>query len=137
MVTKGAIQVNIGANPSAEGEDADEAPADDGSYQVNNVIDAFNLEQTSFDKKSFLTYIKGYLKVLKARIEERNPAGVAEFEKNAQGYVKKMLDKFADFEFYTGESMNPEAMVIAMGYREDGKTPYLIYWKDGMRAEKY
>lgn len=137
MVTKGAIQVNIGANPSAEGEDADEAPADDGSYQVNNVIDAFNLEQTSFDKKSFLAYIKGYLKVLKARIEERNPAGVAEFEKNAQGYVKKMLDKFSDLEFYTGESMNPEAMVVAMGYREDGKTPYLIYWKDGMRAEKY
>lgn len=137
MITKGAVKVDIGANPSAEGEDADAEPVDDGSYQVNNVLDAFKLESTSFDKKSYVTCIKAYLKTIKSKLEEKNPGRVADFESGAQAYVKKIIENFGDFEFYTGESMDPEAMVMAMGYRGDGVTPYLIYWKDGVRAEKY
>jgi hypothetical protein len=135
MITKGPISVNTGANASAEGED-DEG-VDDQSYQVIDVVDSFRLEQTSFDKKSYIACIKAYMKAVKAKLEESNPGRVATFEKGAQTYVKKILEKFDDFEFYTGDSMDPEAMVIPMGYREDGITPYLIYWKDGLRAEKY
>lgn len=136
MIIKGAVKVDIGANASAEGEDADEG-VDDGSCQVNDVVDSFRLEQTSFDKKSYLTYIKGYMKAVKAKLEESNPSRVTIFEKGAQTYVKKILENFGDYEFYTGDSMDPEAMVVPMGYRENGTTPYLIYWKDGVRAEKY
>jgi len=136
MITKGPIQVNTGANASAEGEDAEEG-ADDQAYQVIDVVDGFRLEQTSFDKKSFLTCIKAYMKAIKGKLEESAPERVPIFEKGAQAYVKKMLEKFDDYEFYTGEGMDPEAMVVPMGYREDGVTPYLIYWKDGLRAEKY
>lgn len=131
------MKVDIGANPSAEGEDADAGAVDDSSYQVNDVVDSFRLEQTSFDKKSFVTYIKGYLKEIKTKLSEKNPERVPEFEKGAQAYVKKLLEKFDDLEWYTGDSMNPEAMVIPLAYREDGTTPYLMYWKDGLRAEKY
>jgi hypothetical protein len=136
MITKGAVEVNIGANASAEGDDEDPG-VDDQSYQVNNVVDSFRLEQTSFDKKGYLTYIKGYMKAIKAKLEEKSPERVAIFEKGAQAYVKKILENFGDYEFYTGDSMDPEAMVIPLGYREDGTTPYLVYWKDGLRAEKY
>lgn len=135
MVTKGPVQVNTGANASAEGED-DEG-CDDQAYQVIDVVDGFRLEQTSFDKKSFLVCIKAYMKAIKAKLEENNPSRVAAFEKGAQSYVKKILENFGDYEFYTGETMDPEAMVIPMGYREDGVTPFLVYWKDGLRAEKY
>lgn len=45
----------LGANPSAE--DQEEA-LEDGAAQVNNVIHSFRLQSTTFDKKSYLTYLK-------------------------------------------------------------------------------
>jgi hypothetical protein len=29
--------------------------------------------------------------------------------------------------------MDPDGMVVLMNYREDGITPYMIFWKDGLR----
>lgn len=137
MITKGTVQVDIGANPSAEGEDADEGPIDSESYQVNDVVDSFRLQETSFDKKSYVTYIKGYMKELKTKIQEKDPQRLAVFEGAAQEYVKKVIANFDKYSFYTGDSMNPEGMVVLMDYRENGTTPYLIYWKDGLKAEKF
>lgn len=48
-------EVNIGGNPSAE--EQEEALAD-GAQQVNNVVHSFRLQRTTFDKKSYLTYLK-------------------------------------------------------------------------------
>lgn len=49
-------QTDIGANASAEeaGEDLDDA-----KVKVNNIVASFRLQSTQFDKKSFLTYLKG------------------------------------------------------------------------------
>jgi hypothetical protein len=33
--------------------------------------------------------------------------------------------------------MNPEGMIVLMNYREDGMTPYFVYFKDGLIEEKY
>ena len=44
-----------GANPSAE--EVEEA-LEDGASQVNNVVHSFRLQPTSFDKKSYLVYLK-------------------------------------------------------------------------------
>jgi hypothetical protein len=55
-IKKGA-DVDIGANPSAEGGDDD--GAEDGSETVNNIAYSFRLQQTSFDKKGYLVYLKG------------------------------------------------------------------------------
>lgn len=86
---------------------------DDNVTQVNNIVHAFRLQSTSFDKKGYLSYLKGYMKAVKAKMQEKGaPAEkIAAFEKGAQGYVKeKLLPNFKDFEFYTGESMDPDAM---------------------------
>jgi len=48
--------VDIGANASAE--EAEEA-VEDTSAKVNNIVHSFRLQSTQFDKKSFLTYLKG------------------------------------------------------------------------------
>lgn len=128
-IKKGA-DVDIGANPSAE--EAEEG-AEDGEEMVNNVVHSFRLAQTTFDKKSYLSYIKGYLKAVK----EKLPADrVADFEKNATGLVKKIVANFKDYEFYTGESMNVNGMVALLNYREDGITPYFTFFKDGLKVEK-
>lgn len=47
---------DTGANASAE--EAEEA-LEDTAVKVNNVINSFRLQSTSFDKKSYLTYLKG------------------------------------------------------------------------------
>lgn len=54
---KEGVDVDIGANPSAEGGD-DDGTMEEGVKTVNNVVYSFRLQETSFDKKSFMAYIK-------------------------------------------------------------------------------
>ncbi|KIY74140.1 translationally controlled tumor-associated [Cylindrobasidium torrendii FP15055 ss-10] len=130
IVVGSGNDIDIGANPSAE--EAGEA-LEDGQTQVNNVVHSFRLQSTVFDKKSFLTYLKGYMKAVKGKL----PADrVSAFETGAQTFAKKIVGNFKDYEFYTGESMNPDGMVALLNYREDGVTPYLTFWKDGLKQVK-
>uniref|UniRef100_A0A060T6K5 Translationally-controlled tumor protein homolog n=1 Tax=Blastobotrys adeninivorans TaxID=409370 RepID=A0A060T6K5_BLAAD len=133
-VSNGA-DVDIGANPSAEG--GDEA-LEEGAEQVINIVHNFRLQQTSFDKKTYLAYLKGYMKAVKSSLQEKGASEdeIAAFEKGAQGFAKKIISSFKDFEFFTGESMNPDGMVALLNYREDGVTPYFTFWKHGLKEEK-
>lgn len=130
ITIKSGADVDIGANPSTE--EAEEG-LEDGMITVNNVVHSFRLQETSFDKKSFLTYLKGYMKSVKEKLPE---ARRAEFEKGASAFAKKIVANFKDFQFFTGESMDPEGMVALLNYREDGITPFLIFWKDGLKEVK-
>ncbi|EFQ27121.1 hypothetical protein CGRA01v4_07568 [Colletotrichum graminicola] len=136
MITEGAVQIDTGANASAE--EADEG-VEDTEVKVNNIVHSFRLQSTQFDKKGYLTYLKGYMKAVKTALQEKGaPAEkITAFEKGAQAYVKeKLLPNFKDFEFYTGESMNPDGMVVLLNYREDGVTPYIIVWQHGLTEMK-
>ena len=135
QVKKGA-DVDIGANASAE-EASEEV--EDGVETVNNIVHSFRLNQTSFDKKSFLTYLKGkiigktlptvidnrdkqftdtlctligYMKTVKTHLQTTgaSPEEVTAFEKGAQTFAKKIVANFKDYDFLTGESMNPDGM---------------------------
>jgi hypothetical protein len=53
------------------------------------------------------------MKAVKTKMQDsgKSEDEVKAFEKGAQAYVKeKLLPNFKDFEFYTGESMDPEGM---------------------------
>lgn len=134
MITINEGDVDIGANPSAEG--GDDEGVENTAQQVNNVIYTSRLTETSFDKKSYMVYIKGYMKAVKAKLEETNPERVAVFEQKVTPFVKKILANFKDYEFYTGQSMNPDGMVALLNYREDGITPYFTFFKDGLKVVK-
>ncbi|OBT64081.1 hypothetical protein VE03_06681 [Pseudogymnoascus sp. 23342-1-I1] len=135
MITLGAVEVNTGANASAE--EAEEG-VEDGAVQVNNVVSSFRLQSTSFDKKTYLSHLKGYMKAVKAKLTEKgaSPEEVSAFEKGAAGFAKKIVGNFKDYDFFVGESMNPDGMVALMNYREDGVTPYLTVWKHGLVGTK-
>ncbi|KAJ6599021.1 translationally controlled tumor-associated [Mycena vulgaris] len=122
--------VDIGANPSSEEQ---EEALEEGATQVNNVVFSFRLQSTSFDKKSFLGYLKGYMKAVKGKLA---PERVEAFEKGAAAFAKKIVANFKDYEFYTGEGMNPDGMVALLNYRDDGVTPYFTFWKDGLKEIK-
>ncbi|KAK7695850.1 hypothetical protein QCA50_000488 [Cerrena zonata] len=133
ITVKAGADIDIGANPSAEDQ---EDAVEDGATQVNNVVYSFRLQSTQFDKKSFLTYLKGYMKAVETKLKETKPDRVDAFKSGAAAYAKKIISNFKDYEFYTGESMNPDGMVALLNYREDGVTPYFTFWKDGLKEIK-
>lgn len=60
------------------------------------------------------------MKAIKAKLQEegKSEADVKAFETGAQKFVKDtLLPNFKDFEFYTGESMNPDGMIALLNYR--------------------
>ncbi|KFX87160.1 hypothetical protein V490_08488 [Pseudogymnoascus sp. VKM F-3557] len=135
MITEGAVEVNTGANASAE--EAEEG-VEDGAVQVNNVVNSFRLQSTQFDKKTYLSHLKGYMKAIKEKMKAKGASDeeVTAFEKGAAVYAKKIVSNFKDYDFYVGESMDPDGMVALMNYREDGVTPFITVWKHGLVGEK-
>ncbi|MHC5589715.1 translationally-controlled tumor protein, partial [Escherichia coli] len=68
-VVQGALNVDIGANPSAEGGEDDEG-VDDQAVKVVDIVDTFRLqEQPAFDKKQFMAYMKRYVKQLTPKLD--------------------------------------------------------------------
>jgi hypothetical protein len=59
--------IDTGANASAE--EAEEGLEDE-VRKVNNIVSSFRLQATSFDKKSYLTYLKGTPAPLHTRDED-------------------------------------------------------------------
>lgn len=60
------------------------------------------------------------MKAIKTKLQEEGKSEdeVKAFEKGAQTFVKeKLLPNFKDYEFYTGESMNPDGMIALLNYR--------------------
>lgn len=133
LITEGGVDVDIGANP-LEGE---EEVSVDCKETVIDLVYALRLEETcSFTKKQYISYIKGYMKRVKEELSKTTPERIKAFEEGASKYVKKILSKIDDFQCYSGESMDPEAMIILIEYRNDGKKPFAILWKDGLREQK-
>ncbi|KAI1308441.1 hypothetical protein EDD11_004264, partial [Mortierella claussenii] len=129
---KQGADVDIGANASAE---EGEETLEDGEEMVNNVVYSGRLQSTSFDKKSYTVYMKGYMKAVKAKLALNEDAG-KKFETAVAADFKKVLANFKDYEFFVGESMNPEGAVLLLNYREDGTTPYFTVFKDGLKSRK-
>lgn len=134
-ITIGNENIDIGANPSA---DEAEEGVDDNARTVIDVVHSFRLNDTSFDKKSYLSHLKTYMKKVKEAMKTKGASDdeVKEFEKGASNFAKKIVGSFKDYEFLIGESMDPDGMVILLNYREDGITPYVTVWKHGLSEMK-
>lgn len=61
-----------------------------------------HFQETSYDKKAYLAHIKAYLKRL---VAELPAARKDQFQAKAQEFVKKVVAKFDDYAFFTGESV--------------------------------
>ncbi len=109
-IAVGGDNIDIGANPSAEEGGGDDV--EDQKQQVIDVVYSFRLQETNFDKKSYLTHLKGYMKSVKEKMKANgaDDDAVKEFESKAQGYAKKIVGNFKDYEFFIGESMDPDGM---------------------------
>jgi hypothetical protein len=130
--------VLAGSNPSAE--EADEGTDDSVVSGVDIILNQRLQECYAFnDKKAFTGYLKDYMKKLVAKLQETNPDEVEVFKTNIQKFSKEILGKFKDLSFYTGESMDPEAMIAILDYKDvDGEeVPVMYFFKHGLLEEKY
>ncbi|CAI5509999.1 unnamed protein product [Closterium sp. Naga37s-1] len=131
-VVKGGIEVDIGANPSAEG--GEEEAVEDQAEKVVDIVDTFRLqEQPPFDKKAFAAYLKVYAQKLAGLM----PADrVAQFRANSPAACKWLMSKLADLQFFVGDSMNSEGSIAYAYYKDGAANPTFIYFKDGLKEVK-
>lgn len=134
MITSGGIEVDTGANASAE--EADEG-IEDGAVQVNNVVEAFRLTAIEFDLKSYKSHLKTYMKKVKEALVAKgeDEETVKDFQSGASKVAGKIFKDFDNYDCYAA-NMNLEGMVVLMNYREDGVTPFVTIWKHGLVEQK-
>ncbi|XP_042350237.1 translationally-controlled tumor protein homolog [Plectropomus leopardus] len=123
----------IGANASAE--EVTEGTETSSVSGINIVLN-HKLQQTGFNAKSYKMYIKSYVKAVLSLLEQNNPERVEAFKRGVTPVVKKIVSNIDNYLFFTGESMNTEGMVVLLDYREDGTTPFMLFFKDGLLEEK-
>ncbi|WOK94702.1 translationally-controlled tumor protein [Canna indica] len=132
-VVKGAVDVDIGANPSAEGCGEDEG-VDDAAIKVVDIVDTFRLqEQPAFDKKQFISYMKRYIKLLTAKIDEKKQDM---FKKHIEGATKFLLSKLRDLQFFVGESMHDDASLVFAYYKDGAADPTFLYFACSLKEVK-
>ncbi|CAI5972722.1 unnamed protein product [Closterium sp. NIES-64] len=144
-VVKGGIEVDIGANPSAEG--GEEEAVEEQSEKVVDIVDTFRLqarpqypftiyeirEQPAFDKKAFA----GYLKVYAQKLAGLMPAERGtQFRADSPAACKWLMSKLADLQFFVGESLNFEGSIVYAYYKDGATNPTFIYFKDGLKEVK-
>merc|ERR1711992_264832 len=126
-----------GSNASAE--EADEGTESTSESGVDLVLN-HRLVETGFgSKKDYTVYLKDYMKKVVKYLEDNDRGAEVEgFKTNISGVMKDLLGKFKDLQFYTGESMDAEAMILMVEYRDvDGEErPIIMGFKHGLREVK-
>mmetsp|Transcript_5416 Transcript_5416/g.14134 ORF Transcript_5416/g.14134 Transcript_5416/m.14134 type:complete len:169 (-) Transcript_5416:329-835(-) len=128
----GEVDIDIGANPSAE----DDAPEqlDDTKVKVVDIVDAFQLvEQGEYDKKSLMSYFKGWVSTIMEHIPEDEKDA---FKKKVQAGVKRLCGLVKELQVFTGPSMDPDATMVFAYYKEGADAPTFVLFKDALNAVK-
>lgn len=124
----------IGGNASAEG------PGDEGgeasSVSGIDVCLANRLTEFPISKAQYKKYIKEYMGKVKKDMEtcQCSEDEISCFMKGAASFVGKVLKEFDEYQFFVGEHMNIDGMMILCKW--EGETPYLYYFKHGLEEEK-
>jgi len=135
---QGDIQIE-GFNPSAEelDEGTDEA-CESGLDLVLNQ----RLIETGFSKNDYKNYLKTYTKTLQEKWKtlDYSEEQIANAKSKLTEAVKKVLPKIGDYQFFLGESSNPDGCVALLEYRSNddgtGETPVMMFFKHGLEEEK-
>merc|ERR1712226_1363554 len=131
--TEGEVRLE-GSNASAE--EADEG-TDSSSTSGIDIILNHRLTETGFgSRKDYMVYLKDYMKKIVKYLEDNERAG--EVETFMNNYMKELLLKFKDLQFYVGESMDNDAMIVIVDYKEyqGEERPVLLAFKHGLEEEK-
>ena len=65
------------------------------------------------------------------------PTPPKRFMEEAPTFVKWLVDKYDDLEFFMGKSMNPDAGLIYSYYKDGALAPTFVYIKAGYKVSKF
>eukprot|EP00301_Raphidiophrys_heterophryoidea_P011230 c16950_g1_i1.p1 GENE.c16950_g1_i1~~c16950_g1_i1.p1 ORF type:complete len:160 (-),score=28.72 c16950_g1_i1:123-602(-) len=119
----------------------DQSQDDDREMRVGaritiDAVETHGLMETAFDKKTFIKYIKTYMKRIREHLESTDPERAEIFVTYSMLVVKKILANFGEYQFFVGKSQNINAGVGIVFYKEDGITPYMWLFRDGLRPKQ-
>merc|ERR1712187_538103 len=106
-----------------------------GKYETRSdgevVLEGANASAEEADEGTDSNSVSGIDVVLNHRLVE-------DFKKNISAAMKDLLGRFKDLQFFNGESMDPDAMICMVEYKEvDGsERPVLMFFKHGLEEEK-
>eukprot|EP01057_Protomagalhaensia_wolfi_P000405 Protomagalhaensia_wolfi_Nauph_80__404@NODE_1223_length_1648_cov_202_423244_g941_i0_p2_GENE_NODE_1223_length_1648_cov_202_423244_g941_i0NODE_1223_length_1648_cov_202_423244_g941_i0_p2_ORF_typecomplete_len182_score46_10TCTP/PF00838_17/2e28DUF469/PF04320_14/3_6e02DUF469/PF04320_14/0_93_NODE_1223_length_1648_cov_202_423244_g941_i0189734 len=141
MRVKGQEDYGISANVDEDAEAGTSGAGGDSTEErVVDLVDAFQLMDSGLDKKLFQAYIMNYVK--KVLTPEMKAEDVNAWKAALSGLVKEMLSRFKDAEIYFCESYveadDPSVVMPIYSYWVDGEdAPRFIYFKDGLKSQKY
>lgn len=131
-VVQGAVDVDIGANPSAEG--GEDEGVDDQAVKVVDIVDTFRLqEQPPFEKKPFVAWVKKYIKNLTPKLDAEKAEA---FKKSVESATKLLMSKLSDLQFFVGESMHDDGAMVFAYYKEGATDPTFLYFAHGLKEVK-
>jgi hypothetical protein len=134
----GTVDIGCG-NAFGGNEEEGGAAEESGVQKVLDVLFNQNLVETSFSKADFMSFIKNYLKNLKAYLENNGQKDRCEaFQKGAQNFIKFLVSKFDEWTFYLGPSESMDGG-IGLSFWEDESAPgpVFFFFKDGLKEVKY
>ncbi|KAH9490282.1 hypothetical protein Btru_033962 [Bulinus truncatus] len=129
----------LGANPSAEEQ---EEGCDDSAVSGINVVLDNRLQVTGFGtKKEYMAYFKDFVKKMETRKKEKDPkVDIEAWRAEVQNTFKTITANFNDYEFYTGESSNPDGNIALIKWEapagETDEVPFVYFFVDGVIEEK-
>ena len=131
----------IGGNKSAE-EPEDSGTEEKQTQKVVNLVTSNKLEEDKTlkvppKKGDVEKAIQTYVKKLVTKIKETRPDYEPTFKANVSKAMRRILS-IGNWKFYRGEDdgFECEGMLAFLGFREDGETPYMLFFKDGLYKEE-
>ena len=116
----------IGGNAATEATEEDEG-VDSSAVTGINVVISHRLQETAFDKASYMAYIKDYMKAIKEKLQKTNPARVDAFVAGAQTVVKRLIGQISkgEIRFFTGVRI----LSFSLCYYNDSRGSFRCYYR--------
>ena len=107
------------------------------SDKVRDVVENFELKETSFNKKEFQSYLKTFFPKVIGKLKETNPSRIDGFKKSATEFVKFVLEKFDDFKFYSWKSCDSDGSLSLSYYKGDDTDATFLFFADALKTSNY
>jgi hypothetical protein len=141
-IVKGEVEVDVGCGNAFGGKNEEEEEGGAANSEVEkvvDVVDAFGLQETSFDKKDWQKAYKSFHdRIVNDKIAKgAKEAEIEAFKADAKVYAKFINSNFAELSVYTPKNYDSENTLVFSYYKnEEDEAPTFIYFLGGMKSYK-
>ena len=91
-------------------------------------------EVQSFSKAEFMTWVRGYLPKITARLKTDDPERVQLFKRGATQLVKLITDQYTKMQLFVGKNMDYQgAFCFAYKKDQEDEVPTFLFFADGLK----